>query len=246
MEVKKNPSLSLANWSTTFFLMGLSVMLFISYQAIESKTYEKDLASGEVLEVGDDLEDVIPLTDQLTPPPPPPPPPPAISTQVIEVVENDSELNETIIESSETDQDQVIVKIEDIEEVEAEEEEIVFVPFAVIEDVPIYPGCESKTTNNERKQCMEVKVMEFVQNKFNTELANDLGLEGKQRISVQFKIDKEGNVVNVRARAPHPRLEQEAVRIVESLPRMIPGKQRGKPVGVLYALPILFKVENTN
>ncbi|HAT63404.1 MAG TPA: energy transducer TonB, partial [Flavobacteriaceae bacterium] len=110
----------------------------------------------------------------------------------------------------------------------------------------IYPGCESKTNNNDRKKCMETKVMEFVQNKFNTELANDLGLEGKQRISVQFKIDKEGNVVNVRARAPHPRLEQEAIRLVESLPKMIPGKQRGKPVGVLYALPILFKVENTN
>ncbi|MBW2937419.1 energy transducer TonB [Aureisphaera sp. CAU 1614] len=246
MELKKNPSVSLANWSSTFFLMGLAMMLFISYQAIESKSFDRDLASGEVLDVGDDLEDVIPITDQLTPPPPPPPPPPAISTQVIEVVENDSEVDETLIESSETDQDQVIVEIEEIEDVDVEEEEIVYVPFAVIEDVPIYPGCESKTNNNDRKQCMEAKVMEFVQNKFNTELANDLGLEGKQRISVQFKIDKEGNVVNVRARAPHPRLEQEAIRLVESLPKMIPGKQRGKPVGVLYALPILFKVENTN
>ena len=85
--------------------------------------------------------------------------------------------------------------------------------------------------------------MEFVQLKFNTELANDLGLEGRQRISVQFKIDKNGKVANVRARAPHPRLEQEAIRVIQSLPKMIPGKQRGKPVGVLYSLPILFKVE---
>ena len=80
MELKKNPSVSLANWSSTFFLMGLAMMLFISYQAIESKSFDRDLASGDVLDVGDDLEDVIPITDQLTPPPPPPPPRQALSS----------------------------------------------------------------------------------------------------------------------------------------------------------------------
>jgi protein TonB len=87
--------------------------------------------------------------------------------------------------------------------------------------------------------------MKFVQKKFDNELANDLGLDaGRQRISVQFKIDRSGNVVNVRARAPHPRLEQEAIKVVQQLPKMTPGKQRGKAVGVLYALPIVFQVEN--
>ena len=75
-------------------------------------------------------------------------------------------------------------------------------------------------------------------------MANDLGLSGKQRIFVQFKINKGGNVVDVRARAPHPRLEREAVEVVKSLPKMTPGKQRGKPVGVLYSLPILFQVQD--
>ena len=91
---------------------------------------------------------------------------------------------------------------------------------------------------------MSEQVQKFVQRKFDTDLANDLGLEGRQRISVQFKIDKRGNVVDVRARAPHPRLEQEAVDVVKALPKMTPGMQRGQPVGVLYALPILFQVEN--
>ena len=91
---------------------------------------------------------------------------------------------------------------------------------------------------------MSEKVMKFVQRKFDTDLANDLGLEGRQRISVQFKIDRNGKVVDVRARAPHPRLEQEAIDVVKALPKMTPGKQRGQPVGVLYALPILFQVEN--
>ena len=117
-------------------------------------------------------------------------------------------------------------------------------PFAVIENVPIYPGCEKKKTNADKKKCMSEKVQKFVVKKFNTELAGELGLEGRQRINVQFKIDRQGNVVNVRARAPHPKLEKEAVKVVSALPKMIPGKQRGKAVGVLYSLPILFQVEN--
>ena len=136
-----------------------------------------------------------------------------------------------------------IVTIESIEEV-VEEEEIAPVPFAVIEDVPIYPGCEIYEENDKRKSCLAEKVMVFVQQGFNTDLASELGLDGRQRISVQFKIDRNGDVVDVRARAPHPRLEQEAIALVSSLPKMVPGKQRGKPVGVLYALPILFQVES--
>ena len=158
------------------------------------------------------------------------------------VVEDEEEVEETVIKSTETSQNEEIVEIEEIEEVE--EEEIADVPFAVIENVPIYPGCENAGNNEAKKACMSEKVQQYVSRKFDTELANDLGLEGKQRISVQFKIDKNGNIVDVRARAPHPRLEQEAVNVVKSLPKMTPGKQRGKPVGVLYALPILFQVEN--
>lgn len=245
MKPKKNPKADLGRWSQIFFLSGLVVMLSISYFGLEYKSYEKSDIAGDILDVGDDLEDEIPITELLTPPPPPPPPPPSIAQQIIEVVENDLEIEETVIESSETDQDQDIVEIEEIEEVE-EEEEIVFIPFAVIEDVPIYPGCENEKNNDAKKKCMSDNVMAFVQRNFHTELAGELGLEGKQRISVQFKIDKTGNVVDVRARAPHPMLEKEAVKLIQSLPKMIPGKQRGKPVGVLYALPILFKVEDAH
>lgn len=240
MEPKKNPNAEVGRWSSTFFAAGLAFMLFIAWQAIEWKTYEKDDLVGDVLDVGDDLEEEIPITQQLTPPPPPPPPPPA--PEVIEVVEDEEEVEETIIESTETNQNEEIVEIEEIEEVE--EEEIADVPFAVIENVPIYPGCENAGNNAAKKKCMSEKVQKFVQKKFDTDLANDLGLEGRQRISVQFKIDKNGNVTNVRARAPHPRLEQEAIEVVKSLPKMTPGRQRGQAVGVLYALPILFQVEN--
>ena len=239
MESKKNPKADLSKRSMLFFQLGMIFMLFLAWQAIEWKTYDRSLAV-DTLNVGDELEEEIPITQTVTPPPPPPPPPPA--PEVIEVVEDEKEVEETIIESTETDQEEEIVEIAEIEEVV--EEEIDDVPFAVIENVPIYPGCENKVGNAGKKKCMSEKIQKFVQKKFDTELANDLGLEGRQRISVQFKIDKKGNVVDVRARAPHPKLEQEAVSVVRALPKMTPGKQRGKSVGVLYALPILFQVEN--
>ena len=59
-----------------------------------------------------------------------------------------------------------------------------------------------------------------------------------------FKIDKRGNVTSVRARAPHPRLEKEAVRVIKLLPKFEPGKQRGKAVIVPYSLPIIFQVQD--
>ncbi len=239
MKPKKNPKSDLNRRSMIFFQLGMVLMLFITWRAIENKTYDKTNISQDAFEVNDDLEEDIPITN--TPPPPPPPPPPPAAPDVIVEVEDEADIEETVIESAEVDQEEEIVEIEEIEE--AVDEEIADVPFAVIENVPIYPGCEKKKSNNEKKQCMSEKIQKFVQKKFNTELAGELGLEGRQRISVQFKIDKNGNVVNVRARAPHPKLQQEAIKVVKSLPKMIPGKQRGQAVGVLYSLPILFQVE---
>ena len=159
-----------------------------------------------------------------------------------EIIEDEKEVEETIIQSTETKQDKKIVEVKEIKE-EVVEEEIADVPFAVIENVPIYPGCEKESGNEAKKKCMSSKISEFINKKFNSDLASDLGLEGRQRIAVQFKIDKNGKVVDVRARAPHPRLEKEAVDVVQSLPDMTPGKQRGKPVGVLYSLPIVFDIQ---
>ena len=117
------------------------------------------------------------------------------------------------------------------------------VPYAVIENVPVYPGCEGNG-NQELKQCMSTKISEFVNLHFNMKKVEALNLPPKiYRTSVQFKINKEGKVVDVRARAEHPEIENEAVRVVSNLPQMQPGKQRGEAVGVLYSLPIIFKVE---
>lgn len=240
MEPKKNPKSDVSRRSMLFFQIGMVVMLFLAWQAIEWKSYDKSDNDYGQLNVGDELEEEIPVTQQLTPPPPPPPPPPA--PEVIEVMEDEAEEEETIIKSTETKQDAKIVEVKEIKE-EVVEEEIADVPFAVIENVPIYPGCENEKGNDAKKRCMSTKISEFINKKFDTNLASDLGLEGRQRIAVQFKIDKNGKVIDVRARAPHPRLEKEAVSVVQSLPNMTPGKQRGKPVGVLYSLPIIFDIQ---
>ena len=116
------------------------------------------------------------------------------------------------------------------------------VSFSSVENVPIFPGCE-KGNNAKRRKCMSEKISKFVQKRFNTKLARNLGLSGRQRISVIFKIDKLGDVVGIRARAPHPKLEDEAIRVVNLLPKMKPGIQLGKAVIVPFSLPIIFEVK---
>ncbi|HLU51083.1 MAG TPA: energy transducer TonB [Flavobacteriaceae bacterium] len=238
MENKKNPKADVAKNSSTYFLLGVACMVILSYYLIEFKTYDRKDVEVSSLVLEEELIEDIPITS--TPPPPPPPPPP--SPEVITVVENEVEIEETIIESTETSQ-MDFVEIVEIQEIEEVEEVIESVPFAVIENVPVFPGCEREKNNDGRKKCMSDKINEFVHSKFNTGLADDLGLTGRQRISVTFKINSKGDVVDVMARAPHPRLESEAKRVIQLLPKMTPGKQRGKAVDVPYSLPIIFQVE---
>ena len=238
MELKKNSNANVSRNGSIYFAVGLALMLFLTYSTINYKTYDKSLIDIGKLDLDSELDEEIPLIDQLTPPPPPPPPPAA--PEVIEIVEDEEEIEETVIESTETDQEEEM-EIEDIEVEEVYED--VEVPFSVIENVPEYPGCE-KGSNTEKRKCMSAKIAKFVQRKFNTDLAGDLGLSGRQRISVIFKIDKKGNVTGVRSRAPHPRLEKEAARVINMLPKMKPGRQRGKAVVVPYSLPITFQVQD--
>jgi len=239
MEVKKNPKANLENYSKLFMQLGLVLALLVVYLAIEKKTYDRVIGDlGPVVLNADDDEQTI----EIAPPPPPeqkaPPPP---TPDKIEVVEDEKEVEETVIESTETDEDDA-VEVEEIVDVEEDEDVMEDVPFAIIEDVPIYPGC--KGNKAKLRACLQEKITKHVNRKFNSDLASDLGLSpGVKRIFVMFKIDKNGNITNVMARAPHKRLQAEAIRVIKLLPKMIPGKQRGRPVGVKYSLPIAFKVE---
>jgi len=238
MEVKKNPNANLENFSKMFLQLGLVLALLIIYVGIEYKTYDKTLADLGNANYEEEIED-IPITERIEQIKPPPPPPPA--PEVIEVVEDEKEVEETVLESTETDENEA-VEIEEIEEVVEEEAVAEDVPFAIIEDAPVYPGC--KGSKAQKKQCLQDKIKKHVNRKYNTGLAGDLGLDpGKKKVYVQFKIDKTGAITDVRARGPHARLEKEAKRVVNLLPKMIPGKQRGRAVGVKYTLPITLLVE---
>jgi len=236
MQPKKNPKVDLSKNSSLYFVIGLALILFFTWQAIEWKTYEKSLYDYEALNVEEDDDEEIPITEQIKTPPPPPPPPPA--PEIIEVVEDEEEVEETVIESTETDEDEIV----EVEEVEIEEEfEDVDVPFAVIEDVPIFPGCE-KVKKSERRDCFQQQMNKHIRKNFRyPEIAQEMGIQG--RVYVNFIIAKDGQITNIRMRGPDKNLEKEAERIVSKLPQMTPGKQRGRPVRVPFSIPITFRLQ---
>ncbi|APY08725.1 hypothetical protein BWZ20_10600 [Winogradskyella sp. J14-2] len=118
------------------------------------------------------------------------------------------------------------------------------IDFIAVEEVPVYPGCEKKKTNEDKRKCMSDKISKLVSKKFNTNIAGDHGISGLQRIDTQFTVDKNGNVTNIKIRSPHPALEKEAKRVIDKIPSMKPGYQQDKPVGVIYNLPIKFLARN--
>lgn len=126
--------------------------------------------------------------------------------------------------------------VEDLEKYRNNEEDV---PFAIIDQAPTFPGCADGD-----KKCLNLSLTKFVQKNFNADLTKGLGLSpGKKRIYVQFKITKDGTIKDINARAPHPALKEEAIRLAEKLPKMKPGEYKGKKVNVGYTLPITFIVE---
>ncbi|MFK2818691.1 M56 family metallopeptidase [Flavobacteriaceae sp. LMIT009] len=117
------------------------------------------------------------------------------------------------------------------------------VSFSKIENPPIFKECKDKDKSELRK-CTVEGITKHVQENFNIDLANELGLVGRQRIAVMFKINKKGNIEGIRARATHPDLEAEAIRVIKILPQMLPGKHKGKKVIVPYSLPIIFQIDD--
>lgn len=112
-----------------------------------------------------------------------------------------------------------------------------------VEMVPVFPGCEIVTTNEERKACLSEKISALIKKHFNTSLAEGVGLSGVQKIYVQFSIDKQGKVTNIKAQSAHAALEKEARRVIQLIPQLQPGKHGAKEVEVVYVKPIVFRVQ---
>lgn len=241
METKKYEKARLDNFSKIFVQLGLVLALVVVYLSLEYKVYERNIEGLENIVTQQEVEEDIPITERIEQTQPPPPPPPA--PERIEIVEDQTEVEETVLESTETDETEAVevIEIAEIDEVIEEEDVVEEVPFAIIEEAPIFPGCTGSKA--QRKQCLQDKIREHVNKKYNVGLAQELGLDpGRKRVYVIFKIDHKGNIADVQARGPHARLEKEAIKVVNSLPNMIPAKQRGRAVSVKYTLPITLDV----
>lgn len=243
--IKKKPTKQLEKFSTLFTQLGLVLVLFIVYLVIEHETEQKHLAivEHEIPNRVIILHDEIPIfkrelkkepqveTSQTT----------LIIDEPIE--KGDNEVIETIINEPVEEIIEVnindIVEIDEPEEIDSDDD----IPFISIEEAPIFKGCEG-LSKAENKKCFDKMMNKFVQRNFDTNLANDLGLRsGKHRIYTQFIIDKTGEVIDIKIRAPHPKLKSETLKTINKLPRFKPGKQNSRYVKVKYNLPITFKVD---
>ena len=235
MKLKKNPKADLTKDSSLYFAIGLTFVLFFTWQSIEWKTYEKSDFVSQLLSIDDEDEEEIPITEHIKTPPPPLPPP---APEIIEIIDNDKEVKETEIESTETDQDE-ITDAENIE-VEADFDEV-DVPFVIIEEVPIFPGCED-VTKSEQKECFQKMIFAHINKTVRyPEIAQEMEIQGK--VYMRFVIERDGSITNIEVlKSPDRNLEKEAIRIINKLPKMIPGKQRGRPVRVPFSIPITFRL----
>ncbi len=236
MEPKKNRKLDPNRNSLLYFFVGMTMMLLMAFLALEWKTY--DISSDwEVGLIDPSIlpDEEVPITIQKIELPKPK----IQSPPEIKIEDNDAEIEETVIESSETDQNEEIAKIEDIEV--AKEDIPDQIPFVLIENAPVFPGCENEKTEKEKRECFQEMMQNHIRKNFRyPELAQEMGIEG--RVNVIFVIQKDGSIGNVQMRGPDKSLEAEAARIISKLPKMAPGKQRGTAVKVPYSIPITFKL----
>jgi protein TonB len=242
--VKKSPTKQLEKFSTIFTQLGLVLVLFIVYVTLEHETAKKNLAIVDfnppnAILISPD-EDIVFVREPKAEPKIEKASTVFIADEPIKKVDN------TIVETvlAEPTEDILELDLDALVTVdEPKEEPIETLPFILIENAPVFKGCEG-LSKKDNKICFDKKMKQFVQRNFDAQLANEIGLSsGKYRISTQFVIDDQGNVVDIQIRAPHGRLQKETQELIEKLPKFTPGKQRNKPVKVKYTLPISFRVD---
>ena len=227
MEIKKSPKADLESKKSTFILIGLVVSLFVIWRVFEYKSYDKQSLDEfqrtvEVIE-----EEMVEITKQEQPKPQPPAPKPQVTQ--IEIVDNEEEIEDEIEIDAEVSQDEVIEEY--FAPAEIEEEEIVEAEiFKVVEVMPEFPGGAGK-------------MMEYIQKNMKYPMmARESDIQG--RVFVNFVVEPDGSISNVAViRGIGGGCDEEAVRVVESMPKWNPGKQRGTAVRCAFTVPIIFKLQ---
>lgn len=225
MEKRKSEKANLENKRTIFLEIGFVIALAVVFVAMEWKSYDKTEYDLVQREVDDTPEEIIPITEQKVKPPPPKPPP---SVTIINVVEDDVEVEDEIEIDVDMDDD---TEMEEYVPIIEEEEEIVEEEiFLVVEQMPSFPGGEGEMYKYIGKN------IEYPR------MAKESGISG--RVFVTFVVEKDGAVTDVQVlRGIGGGCDEEAVRVIKSMPKWKPGKQRGKAVRVQYRMPIKFTLQ---
>ncbi|MFW5974866.1 MAG: energy transducer TonB [Bacteroidota bacterium] len=225
MEPKKSPKADLEKKRTLFLQIGLIISLAITLAAFEWKSYEKREVELQNRAQSDVPEEIIPITKHEEPPPPPEAPQTTTDLNIVEDdvdVEDDIEIDVTADEDTEVEE-----YTPQLEEEEEEDEEKIFM---VVEKQPTFPGGEQA-----RKQYLADNI-EYPQ------LARESGIQGT--VYVTFVVETDGSITDVRVlRGIGGGCDEEAVRVVEEMPKWEPGEQRGKPVRVQFQMPIRFTLQ---
>ncbi|MBQ5496346.1 MAG: TonB family protein [Prevotella sp.] len=226
MEEKKSPKANLENKKLMFIQIGMIISLLIAWLAFEHKSYDKLTIDESLLnrEVAID-EEMVEITKQEEQKPQPVEVPK--QTTQLEIVQDDVETEDINI-NAEVEQNEVIEEYVAPEVVEEEvvEQEI----FQIVEEMPSFPGGEAK-------------LMEFVAKNIKyPQIARETGIQG--RVFVGFVVEPDGSISNVKLlRGIGGGCDEEAMRVIKSLPKWKPGKQRGKAVRVSYQIPVFFKLQ---
>ncbi len=230
MELKKTPKADLENKKNLFVMLGLVLALGVVLLAFEWTSRPSQAASLGTLDAAAVEEEVIPITRQEEIKTPPPPPPPTV-VEVLNIVDNNVQVDDDLsIFDSEADNETLVDVAPIIAAKEEKEEEEEAQVFFIVEEMPEFPGGEAALRS-------------FIAKSINYPvIAQENGIQGK--VYVTFVVDKDGGISDAKiARGVDPSLDKEALRVVNSLPKWKPGKQRGKPVRVSYTVPISFVLQ---
>ncbi|GET32511.1 protein TonB [Prolixibacter bellariivorans] len=228
MEPKKSPKADLENKRGIFVQLGLVVSLGLVLLAFNWNSQIKEADNLGQVQAQDVEDEMIPITRPEEVKPPPPPPPPQV-VEVLNIVDNNTDIDDELqIEDTEAD-DNTVVNVAPI--VQQKEEQTEEQPvFFIVEDMPEFPGGD-------------LALRKYIANSIKYPvIAQENGIQGK--VYVNFVVNTDGSVTNAKiARGVDPSLDKEALRVINSLPKWKPGKQRGKPVRVSFTVPINFVLQ---
>ena len=230
MEVKKSPKADLEGKKSTWLLIGYVFILALMFVAFEWTERDKQVTTDTGMAAVVFEEEMVPITEQEEQQQAPPPEVPK-AEEIIEIVENDAKVEETVIQASDDTEKAVEVKytpvVVDTPAVYQDNDQI----FTIVEVMPEF-------VDGGMQGCLKF----LMDNTKYPEQAKRDKISGK--VSVKFVIEKDGSIADpVVVRGVDPYLDEEALRVVNSMPKWKPGKQRGKEVRVSYTVPVIFSLD---